>query len=71
MRHDGQNVITIIAQGTKTHTPKQLAIAEKSKKLYWCDREGMRVMRSDLGGNNVETLVRMDMWTIRNIGRTN
>ncbi|KAH6667924.1 hypothetical protein B0J14DRAFT_658704 [Halenospora varia] len=55
---DSQNVITIIAQGTKTHTLKQLVIAEKSKKLYWCDREGMRVMRSDLDGNNVETLVR-------------
>jgi len=55
---DGNNVITIIAEGTKTHTPKQLTIAEKSKKLYWCDREGMRVMRADLDGDNVETLVR-------------
>ena len=24
---------------------------------YWCDREGMRVMRCDLDGSNVETLV--------------
>jgi hypothetical protein len=55
---DGQNVTTIIEPGTATHTPKQLTIAEKSKKLYWCDREGMRVMRSDLDGANVETLVR-------------
>lgn len=55
---DGKNVITIIKPGTKTHTPKQLTIAEKSRKLYWCDREGMRVMRSDLDGENVETLVR-------------
>ncbi|KAF4633533.1 hypothetical protein G7Y89_g4586 [Cudoniella acicularis] len=54
---DGKNVTTIIAEGTKTHTPKQLVIAEKSKKLYWCDREGMRVMRCDLNGNNVEALV--------------
>jgi hypothetical protein len=54
---DGKNVITVIEPGTKTHTPKQLTIAEKSKKLYWCDREGMRVMRSDLDGGNVETLV--------------
>jgi hypothetical protein len=44
---DGNNVITIIEPGTKTHTPKQLTIAEKSRKLYWCDREGMRVMRSE------------------------
>lgn len=55
---DGNNIVTIIAPGTATHTPKQLTIAEKSKKLYWCDREGMRVMRSDLDGANVETLVR-------------
>jgi hypothetical protein len=26
-------------------------------KLYWSDREGMRVLRSDLGGSDVETLV--------------
>jgi hypothetical protein len=55
---DGKNVVTVIEPGTKTHTPKQLTIAEKSRKLYWCDREGMRVMRSDLDGENVETLVR-------------
>jgi hypothetical protein len=55
---DGKNVITLIEPGTTTHTPKQLTIAEKSRKLYWCDREGMRVMRSDLDGGNVETLVR-------------
>lgn len=55
---DGKNVVTIIAEGTKTHTPKQLTIAERSKKLYWCDREGMRVMRADLDGGNLETLVR-------------
>jgi len=55
---DGKNIVTIIAEGTETHTPKQLVIAEKSRRLYWCDREGMRVMRCDLDGRNVETLVR-------------
>lgn len=55
---DGKNIVTIIEPGTKTHTPKQLVIAEKGRKLYWCDREGMRVMRCDLDGNNVETLVK-------------
>jgi hypothetical protein len=55
---DGSNVVTIIPEGTKTHTPKQLCIVEKGRKLYWCDREGMRVMRCDLDGGNVETLVR-------------
>ncbi len=55
---DGKNVVTIIPAWTETHTPKQLVIAEKAKKLYWCDREGMRVMRCDLDGKNVETLVK-------------
>lgn len=54
---DGKNIVTIIEEGKGTHTPKQLVIAEKSRKLYWCDREGMRVMRCDLDGKNIETLV--------------
>ena len=29
----------------------------KAAKLYWCDREGMRVMRSNLDGSQIETLV--------------
>jgi hypothetical protein len=53
---DGQNRVTIIGEG-KTFTPKQLQLEKKSGKLYWCDREGMRVMRSNLDGSDVETLV--------------
>jgi hypothetical protein len=53
---DGQNRVTIIGQG-KTFTPKQLHLEKKSGKLYWCDREGMRVMRANLDGSNIETLV--------------
>ena len=30
---------------------------EGQGKLYWCDREGMRVMRANLDGSQVETLV--------------
>ena len=41
-----------------THTPKQLHLEKRSGKLYWCDREGMRVMRANLDGTNVETLVK-------------
>ena len=29
----------------------------RTAKLYWCDREGMRVMRVNLDGSNIETLV--------------
>ncbi len=53
---DGQNRVTIIGEG-KTFTPKQLHLEKKSGKLYWCDREGMRVMRSNLDGSDIETLV--------------
>jgi sugar lactone lactonase YvrE len=53
---DGQNRVTIVAEGA-TFTPKQLHLEKKSGKLYWCDREGMRVMRANLDGSNIETLV--------------
>src|SRR6516165_8929105 len=53
---DGQNRKTIVPEGG-TFTPKQLHLAKKAGKLYWCDREGMRVMRSNLDGSKIETLV--------------
>jgi hypothetical protein len=53
---DGRNRKTIVPQGG-TFTPKQVQLEKKSRKLYWCDREGMRVMRADLDGSNIETLV--------------
>jgi len=53
---DGRHRMTIVPQGG-TFTPKQIQLEKKSRKLYWCDREGMRVMRSDLDGSNIETLV--------------
>ncbi len=46
---------TIIAPG-QTHTPKQLHLNAKDRKLYWCDREGGRIQRSNLDGSNLETL---------------
>src|SRR5580692_5917173 len=53
---DGKNMTTIIAPGD-TFTPKQLQIDKLNGKLYWCDREGMRVMRASLDGSNIQTLV--------------
>src|SRR6266404_3552443 len=53
---DGRNRQTIIPQGV-TFTPKQLHLEKASGKLYWSDREGMRVMRCNLDGSQVETLV--------------
>ena len=53
---DGSNVTHIVPQGA-TFTPKQLQLDEKNRKLYWCDREGMRIMRANLDGSNIETLI--------------
>jgi hypothetical protein len=53
---DGKNRKTIVAQG-KTHTPKQIILEKKAGKLYWCDREGMRLMRCNLDGSQLETLI--------------
>jgi sugar lactone lactonase YvrE len=53
---DGKNLTTIVPEG-RTHTPKQLQLDKKNGKLYWSDREGMRVMRANLDGSNIETLI--------------
>jgi DNA-binding beta-propeller fold protein YncE len=53
---DGKNRRVIVPLGV-THTPKQIHLDKEHGKLYWCDREGMRVMRANLDGSQVETLV--------------
>jgi DNA-binding beta-propeller fold protein YncE len=53
---DGRNVTNIVPPGA-TWTPKQLQFDAKNGKLYWSDREGMRVMRANLDGSKIETLV--------------
>ncbi|KIL86007.1 hypothetical protein FAVG1_10977 [Fusarium avenaceum] len=57
-RLDGSERTTIVKTGTVgVHTPKQITLARQSQKLYWCDREGMKVMRCNLDGSDVEVLV--------------
>ncbi len=53
---NGSNVTTVVPSGG-TFRPKQMTIDLKDGKLYWSDREGMRVMRSNLDGSDVQTLV--------------
>ena len=53
---DGRNRRFIVPEGG-THTPKQLHLHKNAGKLYWSDREGMRVMRANLDGSKIETLV--------------
>ena len=53
---DGKNRRFIVKPGG-TFTPKQLHLDKTNGKLYWSDREGMRVMRSNLDGSQIESLV--------------
>jgi hypothetical protein len=53
---DGKHMTIIVPPGG-TFTPKQIQIDKVNSKLYWSDREGMRVMRANLDGSNIETLV--------------
>ncbi|HEX5101300.1 MAG TPA: hypothetical protein VFV94_17435 [Polyangiaceae bacterium] len=52
---DGSKVTTIVPKGG-TYTPKQLELVPEQGKLYWSDREGMRVMRSNVDGSQIEVL---------------
>jgi hypothetical protein len=53
---DGGNRRVIVPEGG-TFTPKQLQLDIPNRKLYWCDREGMRVMRANFDGSQIETLI--------------
>jgi sugar lactone lactonase YvrE len=53
---DGNNRKVIVPEGA-TFSPKQIQLDKKNGKLYWCDREGMRVLRVNLDGTNLETLI--------------
>ncbi|XP_044716173.1 3-hydroxyacyl-CoA dehydrogenase-like protein LAM1 [Hirsutella rhossiliensis] len=56
VRLDGTGAQPVLAPG-QIHTPKQLALDSKNNKLYISDREGLRVMRCNLDGSALETLV--------------
>ncbi|KAK1985880.1 3-hydroxyacyl-CoA dehydrogenase [Colletotrichum cereale] len=53
---DGSDVRSLLAPGA-VNTPKQLVVEPASRKMYFCDREGMRVYRANLDGSGLETLV--------------
>ncbi|MFV0294538.1 MAG: 3-hydroxyacyl-CoA dehydrogenase [Hyphomicrobiaceae bacterium] len=56
MNMDGSELTQLVGDG-KIRTPKQITADWQSAKLYWSDREGLRVMRCNLDGSDVETLV--------------
>ena len=65
---DGRNVTTIVPAGG-TLTAKQLKLDKANGKLYWADREGMRIQRANIDGSNVETLVSHGTRPRRAMGR--
>ncbi|KUI56261.1 L-carnitine dehydrogenase [Cytospora mali] len=58
---DGSDVKCIVPKGV-ANTPKQLVVDSVSKKLYFCDREGMRVFRCNYDGSELETLIKTGDW---------
>ena len=64
---DGQNIETLVPLGITT-TPKQLTLDVAGGKVYWCDRGDVgdknvdpKIMRANLDGSAVETLVSTDV----------
>jgi len=53
---DGSGLTTVVPVGG-TFTAKQMKLDAKHGKLYWSDREGMRVMRANIDGSGIETLI--------------
>ncbi|USW58703.1 Putative six-bladed beta-propeller, TolB [Septoria linicola] len=60
---DGSGAISLLPPGA-VHTPKQIIIDEEAGKLYFCDREGLRVHRCDLDGGGQEILVQTGDWVL-------
>ena len=58
---DGSDIRDLVTNGN-VHTPKQLVIDHATSKLYFCDREGLRVMRCNFDGSAHETLVQTGKW---------
>jgi 3-hydroxyacyl-CoA dehydrogenase len=58
---DGSNIEEIIPKG-KVHTPKQICLDHVNNKLYFCDREGLRVMRCNTDGSAYEILIQNGNW---------
>ncbi|KAF7155536.1 hypothetical protein CNMCM6106_004682 [Aspergillus hiratsukae] len=53
---DGSDIKTLVAPGT-TNTPKQLALDLSAQKVYFSDREGLRVFRCNYDGSGLEILI--------------
>lgn len=60
---DGTDLNEIVRQGSVL-TPKQLTVDNTNSKLYFVDREGMRIMRCDFDGSGLQVLVKTGDWQV-------
>ncbi|KAF5624799.1 alcohol dehydrogenase [Fusarium tjaetaba] len=60
---NGTDLEEIVSQGL-VHTPKQLTVDNTNSKLYFADREGMRIMRCNFDGSELEVLVQAGDWQV-------
>ncbi|KAL7622780.1 hypothetical protein AAE478_006459 [Parahypoxylon ruwenzoriense] len=58
---DGTDVKSIVPRGV-VNTPKQLIVEPTTKKIYFCDREGMRVVRCNYDGSDLEVIIKTGDW---------
>lgn len=59
---DGSDVQYVVKPG-EVHTPKQMVIDQEDNKIYYCDREGLRVFRCNLDGSQQEVLYQSGDWS--------
>nr|UPX44681.1 hypothetical protein FAC6B23_15 [Penicillium fuscum] len=53
---DGTDIRQIVPSGA-VNTPKQLTVVAEHKKIYFCDREGLRVFRCNYDGSSLDLLI--------------
>lgn len=58
---DGSDVQYVLKPG-ELHTGKQMTIDQSADKIYFTDREGLRVMRCNLDGSEHETIYQTGDW---------
>jgi hypothetical protein len=58
---DGSDRKPLLPPGA-VHTPKQLILDEEAGKLYFCDREGLRIHSCNMDGSDHQILVQTGDW---------
>jgi sugar lactone lactonase YvrE len=57
VRIDGTGRTTLISGKFRVGKQLVLVVEDGTKRLYWCDREGQKVLRSNIDGSHMEVIV--------------